>query len=89
MPEYNFAMESDVSVGEWLLSTVLVLMPVVGFILALVWAFSSETAKAKQNWAKAMLIIKVVGIIFAALSVATIGVAFVRALQGLSGGNFY
>ena len=88
MPEYNFAMESDVSVGEWLLSTILALMPFVGFILLLVWAFSSETAKAKQNWARAMLIIKVVGIILAALGVVSMGVLFARILNNLSG-NFW
>ena len=88
MPEYNFAMESEVSVGEWLLSTILAFMPFVGFILLLVWGFGSETAKAKQNWAKAMLILKLAGIIIATISIASLGILFVRIFNNLPG-NFW
>ena len=81
MPVYNAADEADVSVGEWVLSTILMLLPCVGVILLFTWAFGSNTAKSKQNWAKAMLIIMIVGFIISTVFVTTIGIAFVRELS--------
>ena len=42
--------------GEWFLTLLLTAIPLVGFILLLVWAFSGSTNLNKKNWAKANLL---------------------------------
>ncbi len=48
----------SVSVGEWILTTFLLMIPCVGLILLFVWAFgdTKDTKPSKSNYAKAMLI---------------------------------
>jgi len=49
-----------VSVGEWLLTNVVMMIPFINFILMIVWAFSESIPKSKQNWAKANLIFMII-----------------------------
>jgi uncharacterized protein YqhQ len=60
--------EKSTSFKNWLGSMLLPFIPVVGFIIYIVmlfvWAFSSETPKSKKNWARASLVVGVIGIIF-------------------------
>jgi len=58
---------SVVTVGDWILTMILMLIPVVNFIMLLVWAFSSSTPASKSNWAKASLIFMILGILLTAL----------------------
>jgi ABC-type molybdate transport system permease subunit len=64
--------QKPMSVGDWIITLLLTAIPLVGFILLIVWAFSSDTNPSKQNWAKAYLIFMVVGFIIAALFFSTI-----------------
>ena len=58
-------MESDankenapiVSIGEWVASKFLLLIPVVNIIFLFIWAFNNSENKNKSNWAKATLIV--------------------------------
>ena len=50
-------------VGEWILTFILTGLPLIGFIMMFVWAFSSGTHPSKQSWAKAYLILMAIGII--------------------------
>jgi hypothetical protein len=45
-----------VKTGEWMLTMFIMGIPLVGFIMLLVWAFSSGTNPSKSAWAKATLI---------------------------------
>jgi len=56
-------MNHPLTVGEWLLNIILASIPLVGFILLLVWAFDSNTNIHKSTWAKAMLVAFVAGLI--------------------------
>lgn len=49
-------MEEPMSVKEWLITDLLMLIPCVNFILVFVWAFSSSEKKSKSNYFKANLI---------------------------------
>ena len=49
--------EEAVSVKEWLLTYLILLIPCVGTIMLFVWAFSSSEKKSKSNYFKAILII--------------------------------
>lgn len=54
---------SVVSIGDWIVTMIVMMIPLVNFIMLLVWAFSSSTAESKANWAKASLIFMVVGVV--------------------------
>ena len=55
--------QSVVSVGDWVVTLILMAIPFVNLIMLFVWAFGSGTAESKANWAKATLIFYLVGII--------------------------
>ena len=54
--QYNGNMEEPMSVKEWLIVDLLMLIPCVNIILVFVWAFSSTEKKSKSNYFKANLI---------------------------------
>jgi len=56
---------NTISVKEWALTVFLSSLPIVGFILLLVWAFSDNTNIHKKNWAKGTLLIYIIGLILA------------------------
>lgn len=60
--------QQPVSVGNWMLTILIMAIPLVNLIMLLVWAFSSGTPLSKSNWAKAtllwMLIMIVIGVLF-------------------------
>lgn len=56
-------MEEPVSVGEWLISMLLMCIPCVNIVLMFVWAFGSSAKKSKSNYFKASLICAGIGIV--------------------------
>lgn len=50
-------LEEPVSVGEWVLSFLLLMVPCVNIIMVFVWAFSHTEKKSKSNFFKAYLIL--------------------------------
>ena len=61
MGETNY---KPVTIGNWMLTYLLMCIPLVNFILLIVWAFGNNTPISKANWAKASLIWMVIGIVF-------------------------
>ena len=61
-----------VSLGDWIITMILTSIPVVGFIMLLVWAFSDSTPQSKKNWALAALIFMVIGVALYSLFFASI-----------------
>ena len=59
------------STGQWVLTLFLMCIPVVNIVLLFVWAFGSNTAESKRNWARANLIWILIGIV---LSIALVAV---------------
>lgn len=55
--------KSVVSIGDWIITMIIMVIPLVNIIMLFVWAFGSNTAESKANWAKASLIFAVLGII--------------------------
>lgn len=49
--------EEPVTIGDWIVTYLLLCIPCVGVILMFVWAFGSGTKKSKSNYFKAQLII--------------------------------
>lgn len=65
------------TVKDWIIASIIVAIPLVGFVMLFVWAFGEGTNPNKANWAKASLLFMVIGVIFATLIFMLIGgVAF-------------
>ncbi len=48
--------QGEITIGEWMLTILIVAIPIVGFVMLFVWGFGSGTHPSKANWAKATLI---------------------------------
>ena len=57
LPQYT-----PMSIGDWIITSIIFAIPIVGFVMLFVWGFGSNTQPSKANWAKATLI--VIGISF-------------------------
>ncbi len=62
-----------VSVTDWIVVFVLQMIPFVGLVMLFVWAFGSNAAPSKANFAKAALILILISMILAAVFVALFG----------------
>jgi nucleoside recognition membrane protein YjiH len=54
---------SVMSLKDWVISVIISVIPVVGFIMLLVWSFSDSANPNKKNWARATLIVYVAAIV--------------------------
>lgn len=57
--------DSVLSVKDWAITIFITGLPLIGFIMLLVWAFSDDTNINKKNWAKGTLIIYLLAIALA------------------------
>lgn len=63
-----------VSVKEWLLTNLIMMIPLVNIVMMLVWAFNSNTNPNKANYFKAALILfAIVMVIYLVLAVVFFG----------------
>ena len=63
-----------VSVGNWLVTYLLMCIPIVNLIMLFVWGFGGGTPVSKANWAKASLIWMVIFFVFYFLLFVLLGV---------------
>lgn len=54
---------SIVTMGDWVVTILLTAIPIVNIIMICVWAFGSDTATSKKNFAKAQLIFIAIAIV--------------------------
>ena len=79
---YNqFPERPDESVGSWMLTLLLCGIPVIGFIYMLVLALGSGGSPAKRNFARAMFIWQIIGIVATILMFVLFGGAIMAGLQ--------
>ena len=73
-PAYGYAdnHSQTVSLGDWLITMLISCVPLVGFIMLFVWAFSSSTPPSKATWAKATLVFFLVAIVLGILFAGSI-----------------
>ena len=55
--------EKVVSLGDWVITLIVLAIPLVGFIMTFVWGFSASTPPSKANYCKAVLIFYAIGIV--------------------------
>lgn len=65
-----------VSLGDWIISVIVTKIPLIGFIMLIVWAVDKNTDPNKANWAKAELIVKLIGFFIVIIFIALIGFSF-------------
>ncbi len=70
-----------ISLGDWFVSILLTSIPIVNIIMLLIWSFGSNTNPSKANWAKAMLLWLLVGIIIGVLAFIVVGTALFHAMN--------
>ena len=79
----NTVAEKPVSVGEWMGAMFVSFIPIIGFIMILVWAFGKSGNKSKSNYFKAVLIWSIIG------TVIGIIVSVIMIAAGYSLSNLY
>lgn len=72
--------KSVVTIGDWVITMIIMMIPLVNLIMLFVWAFGSGTSESKANWAKASLIFMLVGIAISIL----FGGAIIAAIAGMA-----
>lgn len=68
-------LEEPISMGEWLVTMLLMLIPCVNIVLMFVWAFSSKEKKSKSNYFKAARIFAAIVLVLYIILIAIFGVA--------------
>ncbi len=71
--------EEPVSVTDWLITYLIMAIPLVNIVMAFIWAFGENTKPSKANWAKAMLIISLIALV---LGGCIAGLSFLLAFSG-------
>lgn len=64
----------EMTVGDWLLTLVLMSVPLLNLVMLLVWAFDSRTNPNKANFCKAYLILMLAVTLLVVLAVLGFGV---------------
>lgn len=74
---------SPMSMGDWLLTMLVSLIPCVGFVLYIVWAFSKTTNVNRRNFCRAQLVIMAVVLVVYIIFIAIFGTALFGATKSL------
>jgi hypothetical protein len=70
--------EKPVTVLDWLLTMLIMSIPLINIIMLIIWAFDSSTNPSKSSWAKASLIWMLISVFLAILMISF--------LVGMAGG---
>jgi len=76
--------DKPLSVKEWVITLILVAIPLVGFIMLLIWAFDDNGNINKKNFAKGSLVVMLIMIVISIFFYITIFAAFIGSMGGMS-----
>ena len=77
--------KNTVSVGDWIITFIILAIPLVNIIMLLIWAFGDGGNLNKKNFAKAALIMFVISILFYVVTFATIGPSLMKLVNNIQG----
>lgn len=77
-----------VSIGDWIITLIVLAIPLVGLIMLFVWGFSAGTPASKQNYCRAVLVFAVIAIVLGILFMFLFGAALSGLVSHAGGGNF-
>lgn len=75
-------LEEPVTIKEWIITWLLLCIPIANIILPFVWAFDSSTKKSKSNFFKAYLIWMLIGVVLGII------ISIIMVAAGFSMANF-
>ena len=78
--ENDWQQYTPMSIGDWIITSLIFAIPIVGFIMLFVWGFGSNTHPSKANWAKASLIVMGIGFVIIVLFFGSIFGVIIRLL---------
>lgn len=67
--------DDEVSVGEWIVTMILLAIPIVNIVMLCIWAFGGNAKPSKKNYALATLIVMAIMIVIAVIFVVVLGSA--------------
>ncbi|HEX7326340.1 MAG TPA: hypothetical protein VF292_13465 [Rhodanobacteraceae bacterium] len=76
---------SPVSLGDWIITLIVLAIPIVGFVMLFVWGFADGTHPSKQNFCRAYLILMAIGVVLFVLFMATVGLGALTSLHSMGG----
>lgn len=65
--EYKTPQTYPTGIGNWIITLIVTMIPIVNIIMLFVWGFSRSTNPTKANWAKAALIMIAIWIVLGLL----------------------
>ena len=68
---FSQELEEPMTLGEWIVTLLISVIPCVNVIMMFEWAFGSSTKRSKSNWAKAMLIFLLIFVIIGVILMIT------------------
>lgn len=80
-PQMNGDVEEPVSVGEWIVSLLIMMIPCVNLVMMFVWAFGSGAKKSKSNYFKASLIFALAVIVIYIIIFVVFGASMMSAIN--------
>ena len=69
--------DAPMTIGDWLLTYLLLIIPIVNIVMLFVWGFGSNTNLSKASWAKASLIwFCIIMVIYVLFIITTLSLLF-------------
>jgi len=84
MTTNNYPADQTVTLGDWIVTMILTSLPIVGFVMILVWAFGDGAKPSKKNYARAVIIMAVIGLVIGIISSILFAGIFATAMAGMS-----
>lgn len=82
-PAYD-GLEEPVSIGEWIITYLIMMVPCVNIIMMFVWAFSKNEKKSKSNYFKVSLGVFAIGFVLYIFIIIIFGATMMAGIQGSS-----
>lgn len=79
----SYGTDTAMSVGDWLITFIITAIPIIGIIMIFVWAFGSGGNLNRRNYARAALIMALIGLVIGILFTAVWGTLFATIFNNL------
>lgn len=78
---------APISLGDWMITMLILCIPLVGIIMLFVWGFADGTHPSKRNFCRAYLIWMLIGIVIFVLFLIMGGMAALMGARALGGAS--
>jgi hypothetical protein len=85
IPKQEHDLYEPIRLGDWLLTILITVIPVLNIIMLAIWAFSYKTHPSKKTWAQANLIIIGISIGFAILAFGSLITGLMALFTAMNG----